>query len=383
MTQALLALEDGRYWWGRAVGALGERAGEVVFNTSMTGYGEILTDPSYRGQLVTLTAAHIGNYGVDLADLEDAQPWAEALIVRAFSAQPSNWRAAESLSQLLQRRNVMAVADLDTRALTRHIRAAGAMRAVLSTEDLNPESLSAKARAIPTMEGRDLASTVGTREIYTWTEGTPADWTLLQLAPEPNQALGAGAHVLVYDFGVKRNTLRRLVDLGCQVTVVPNATSAADALALNPDGVLISNGPGDPATLGYAVETLRGLFGKVPVFGICLGHQLIGQALGGTTFKLPFGHHAGNHPVCDVKTGKVRITAQNHGFALDTTSLPREVEVTEISGNDRTCEGLRHTTLPIASVQYHPEAGPGPHDGDEHFRTFVHSLRVQTARGSV
>ncbi len=374
MKRALLALEDGRFFGGQSVGAAGERAGEVVFNTSMTGYGEILTDPSYRGQLVTLTASHIGNYGIDPQDLEAATPWAEALIVRAFTERPSNWRSAESLSELLARRGVMAVSDLDTRALTRHIRSAGAMRGVLSTEDLDPVSLTAKARAIPVMEGRDLASDVGTPAIYTWGEGTAAEFTTLQLAAA---VATSSPHVLVYDFGVKRNTLRRLVDLGCQVTVVPNRTTAAEALALNPDGVLISNGPGDPATLGYAIESLRGLIGKVPVFGICLGHQLIGQALGGTTFKLPFGHHAGNHPVCDVRTGKVRITAQNHGFAVDPHSLPAEVEVTEVSGNDQTCEGLQHRDLPVFSVQYHPEAGPGPHDGDVHFRRFVGSLGVR------
>lgn len=368
MTRALLALEDGRTFWGRAVGARGERAGEVVFNTSMTGYAEILTDPSYRGQLVTLTASHIGNYGIDEVDLEAAMPWAEALIVRSFTERPSNWRSRESLSELLARRGVMAVADLDTRALTRHIRAAGAMRAVLSTEDLDPASLVAKAQAIPVMEGRDLASDVGTQSIYEWNEGTPADFTTLQLAiPEQLH----NRHVVVYDFGVKRNTLRRLVDLGCKVTVVPNRTSAEATLALKPDGILISNGPGDPATLEYAVETIRQLIGNVPVFGICLGHQLIGQALGGTTFKLPFGHHAGNHPVCDTSTGKVRITAQNHGFALDPASLPSDVQVTEISGNDQTCEGLQHKSLPVFSVQYHPEAGPGPHDGDQHFRRFI------------
>jgi carbamoyl-phosphate synthase small subunit len=376
MTRALLALEDGRFFWGRSVGAAGERAGEVVFNTSMTGYGEILTDPSYRGQLVTLTASHIGNYGIDNVDLEAETPWAEALLVRAFTDRPSNWRSIESLGDLLRRRGVMAVSDLDTRALTRHIRSAGALRGVISTEDLDPASLAEKARAIPHMEGRDLASDVGTQSAYEWSDGTPEDFTALQLARRERESKH---HVVVYDFGVKRNTLRRLVDLGCRVTVVPNHTSAAAALAHQPDGVLISNGPGDPATLDYAIESIRGLIGQVPVFGICLGHQLIGHALGGTTFKLPFGHHAGNHPVIDTRTGLVRITAQNHGFAVDPTSLPAEVEVTELSGNDQTCEGLRHRELPVASVQYHPEAGPGPHDGDEHFRSFVESLGVSQA----
>ncbi|HEY1014966.1 MAG TPA: glutamine-hydrolyzing carbamoyl-phosphate synthase small subunit [Herpetosiphonaceae bacterium] len=372
MNRALLALEDGRVFWGRSVGAPGERAGEVVFNTSMTGYGEIVTDPSYRGQIVTLTTAHVGNYGIDPVDLEAAAPWAEALIVRSFTERPSNWRSQESLGELLRRRDVLAVADLDTRALTRHIRAAGAMRGVLSTTDLDPASLVEKARAIPAMEGLDLASAVGTAEPYAWAEGTPGEFTALDLAVSEGGA--ERPHVLVYDFGVKRNTLRRLVDLGCRVTVVPGKTTAEQALALNPSGVLVSNGPGDPATLGYAVEAIQGLVGKTTVFGICLGHQLIGQALGGTTFKLPFGHHGGNHPVCDTRTGRVRITAQNHGFAIDPASLPANVEVTEISGNDKTCEGLRHRELPVFSVQYHPEAGPGPHDGDEHFRQFVGML---------
>lgn len=374
MTKALLALEDGRTWWGRSVGAPGERAGEVVFNTSMTGYGEILTDPSYRGQLVTLTAPHIGNYGINALDLEDATPWAEALIVRAWTERPSNWRSQESLSDLLMRHNVMVVAELDTRALTRHIRSAGAMRAVLSTTDLDPASLVEKARAIPPMIGLDLASDAGTRETYEWHEGTSTEFTALHLAAPPVST--ERPHVVVYDFGVKRNTLRRLVDLGCRVTVVPNRTAAAAALALDPDGILISNGPGDPATLGAGIDTIRGLIGHVPVFGICLGHQLIGQAFGGTTFKLPFGHHAGNHPVCDTGTGLVRITAQNHGFAVDVASLPSDVEVTERSANDHTCEGLRHRELPVWSVQYHPEAGPGPHDGDDHFRRFVERLKA-------
>ena len=371
MTRAVLALEDGRLFWGRAVGARGERAGEVVFNTSMTGYGEILTDPSYRGQLVTLTASHIGNYGVDHADLEAAQPWAEALLVRSFTERPSNWRSAESLANLLARRNVMVMTDLDTRALTRHIRAAGAMRGILSTDDFDLASLLAKVHALPTMEGSDLASDVGTQTPYEWHEGTPDGFTTLKLAVD--QA-GQHKHVVVYDFGIKRNTLRRLVDFGCRVTVVPSRSTADEMLALNPDGVLVSNGPGDPATLDYAVNTIKGLIEHVPVFGICLGHQLLGQVFGGTTFKLPFGHHAGNHPVIDTRTGNVRITAQNHGFAVVSDSLPETVEVTEISGNDGTCQGLRHRQLPVFSVQYHPEAGPGPHDGDELFRQFINMM---------
>lgn len=371
MTRAVLALEDGRLFWGRAVGAHGERAGEVVFNTSMTGYGEILTDPSYRGQLVTLTASHIGNYGVDHADLEASQPWAEALLVRSFTERPSNWRSAESLADLLARRNVMVMTDLDTRALTRHIRAAGAMRGILSTDDFEPASLLAKVHALPTMEGSDLASDVGTQTSYEWHEGTPDGFTTLKLAVDQ---VGQHKHVVVYDFGIKRNTLRRLVDFGCRVTVVPSRSTADEMLALKPDGVLVSNGPGDPATLDYAVNTIKGLIEHVPVFGICLGHQLLGQVFGGTTFKLPFGHHAGNHPVIDTRTGNVRITAQNHGFAVASDSLPETVEVTEISGNDGTCQGLRHRQLPVFSVQYHPEAGPGPHDGDELFRQFINMM---------
>ncbi|GIV96401.1 MAG: carbamoyl-phosphate synthase small chain [Herpetosiphonaceae bacterium] len=381
--KVLLALEDGRYFWGRSVGAPGERSGEVVFNTSMTGYGEILTDPSYRGQLVVLTASHIGNYGVAWEDLEAGHPWAEALLVRSFTDRPSNWRSEESLGEVLRRHNVMAAADIDTRALTRHIRQAGAMRGVLSTIDLDPESLVAKARSIPPMEGLDLASEVGTKERYEWREGMPAGFAMTWKNPGTSPGVHNAAslsstpslHTVVLDFGIKRNTLRRLVDLGSRVTVVPARTSADEILSLHPSGLLISNGPGDPATLGYAVDTIRQLIGKVPIFGICLGHQLLGQAFGARTYKLPFGHHGGNHPVIDTRDGHVRITAQNHGFAVDPDQLPTEVEVTEVSGNDGACEGLRHRELPAFSVQYHPEAGPGPHDGDEHLQRFVEIMR--------
>ena len=367
---AILALEDGRVFRGRSVGASGAAEGEVVFNTSMTGYGEILTDPSYAGQIVTLTTAHVGNYGVHPDDLEDGRPRAEAILMRSFTDRPVSWRADTSLSALFREHGIVAVDELDTRALTRHIRTAGALRGVLSTSEKDSDRLVARAREIPPMKGLDLASRAGTRSAYQWTEGSPDGF----LPAAGERAAGGGPRIAVLDFGVKRNTLRRLVDLGCRVTVLPAGSDARAVLDSSPDGVLVSNGPGDPATLEVAAATTRDLLGRVPVFGICLGHQILGRALGGETLKLPFGHHAGNHPVIDTRTGRVRITAQNHGFAIDADTLPTEVEVTEVSGNDGTCEGLRHRELPAFSVQYHPEAGPGPHDGDAHFAAFLEMI---------
>ena len=372
VSKAILALEDGRVFRGRSVGAAGTAEGEVVFNTSMTGYGEILTDPSYAGQIVTLTTAHVGNYGVHPDDLEDGRPRAEAIVMRSFTDRPVSWRADTSLSDLFREHGIVAVDELDTRALTRHIRTAGALRGVLSTTETETDRLVARAREIPQMKGLDLASGAGTRTVYEWKEGSPDGFL-----PDDGErggarhAAGDGPRITVLDFGVKRNTLRRLVDLGCHVTVLPAGSDAATVLDTSPGGVLVSNGPGDPATLERAAATTRDLLGRVPVFGICLGHQILGRALGGETLKLPFGHHAGNHPVIDTRTGRVRITAQNHGFAIDADTLPSEVEVTEVSGNDGTCEALRHRELPAFSVQYHPEAGPGPHDGDAHFAAFL------------
>ncbi|NNJ10663.1 glutamine-hydrolyzing carbamoyl-phosphate synthase small subunit [Chloroflexales bacterium ZM16-3] len=364
---AVLVLEDGRVFPGRSFGAAGERIGEVVFHTGMTGYQEILTDPSYCGQLVTMTAPHIGNTGVNEFDPESIRPQVAGFIVRSYSEDYSSWRSRGSLAQLLREHNIVAISDVDTRALTRHIRTAGAMRGVISTTGEAVELLRAKASAAPSMEGLDLTRAVSCEEPYGWAEGSaPFSPTYTyDTVEEPRY------HVVAYDFGLKRTILRRLVDHGCRVTVVPGHTSAAETLALKPDGVFYSNGPGDPAATAYAVETLRGLLGKTPVFGICLGHQLMGLALGGSTYKLPFGHHGANHPVRHIPSGKVEITSQNHGFAVDPASLPAEVEITHINLNDQTVEGLRHAGLGCFSVQYHPEAGPGPHDATYLFHEFT------------
>jgi carbamoyl-phosphate synthase small subunit len=370
---AVLVLEDGRVFPGRSFGAAGERSGEVVFHTGMTGYQEILTDPSYSGQLVTMTAPHIGNTGVNDFDPESLRPQVAGFIVRAYSEQYSSWRARGSLAQLLRDHGIVAIADVDTRALTRHIRTAGALRGIIATTGASVEALQARARQISPMEGLDLTRAVACAEPYGWTEDSkPFGPAYRELRPaEPRY------HVVAYDFGLKRTILRRLVDHGCRVTVVPGAASAEEVLALQPDGVFYSNGPGDPAATVYAVETLRGLLGRTPVFGICLGHQLMGLALGGRTYKLPFGHHGANHPVRHIPSGKVEITSQNHGFAVDPASLPAEAEVTHINLNDQTVEGLRHAGLGCFSVQYHPEAGPGPHDATYLFRDFVNLMEAR------
>ena len=369
---ALLVLEDGRSFPGRSFGAAGERVGEVVFHTGMTGYQEILTDPSYCGQLVTMTAPHIGNTGVNELDPESLRPQAAGFIVRSYSEEYSSWRARSGLGQLLREHGVVAISDVDTRALTRHIRTAGALRGVISTSGASVQELQARARQAPPMEGLDLTRLVSCEEPYHWAESSaPFGPVYAGAAPALNY------HVVAYDFGLKRTILRRLVDHGCRVTVVPGATPAAEVLALRPDGVFYSNGPGDPAATLYAVETLRGLLGRVPVFGICLGHQLMGLALGGKTYKLPFGHHGANHPVRHLPTGRVEITSQNHGFAVDPATLPAEVEVTHINLNDQTLEGLRHQGLQCFSVQYHPEAGPGPHDATYLFREFTGMLAAR------
>lgn len=370
---AILALEDGRVFYGRSFGAPGERIGEVVFNTGMTGYQEVLSDPSYSGQLVTMTAPHIGNTGINELDPESLKPQVSGFIVRSYSEDYSSWRARGSVSQILRENGIVAISDVDTRALTRHIRTVGALRGIISTESTDIAALVAKAKAAPEMEGLDLTGVVTCNEPYEWHSGTPTDFSI---GNTPSADEGEKPfHVVAFDFGLKHTILRRLVDHGCRITVVPANTNANDVLELNPDGIFYSNGPGDPAAAAYAVETLRQLLGKKPVFGICLGHQLMGLALGGKTYKLPFGHHGSNHPVRHLKTGKVEITTQNHGFAVDPASLPADTEVTHINLNDQTIEGLRHLSIPAFSVQYHPEAGPGPHDASYLFQEFVDLMR--------
>jgi len=369
---ALLALEDGRIFRGRGFGAPVEALGEVVFNTSLTGYQEIFTDPSYAGQIVVLTNPHIGNYGTSPSDAESARPFIEGLVTREFSEISSNWRATEVADDYLERSGIPVLAEVDTRAVVRHLRTHGVMRGVIASGPaLDADALVAKARAIRRMEGTDLASVVTTKSIYQWDESEPRNQTGEALLPLPDgNTNGATLHVVAYDFGIKQNILRMLTREGCRVTVVPAATSAEEALALGPDGVFFSNGPGDPEPLDYAVETVRKLKGKKPIFGICLGHQIFGLALGGKTYKLKFGHHGGNHPILNHQTGKVEITAQNHNFNVDPDSLPVDVERTHTNLNDQTLAGLRHKTDPMFSVQYHPEASPGPHDSHYLFRDF-------------
>lgn len=367
--QAILALEDGRIFRGEGYGAPGESQGEVVFNTSLTGYQEIATDPSYAGQIVVLTNPQIGNYGTNQADNEAAKPFIEGLIVREFSQVSSNWRSEQVTDEYMERHQVPVLAEIDTRALVRHLRDNGVMRGVISTQTTDVDSLVAKARAIPKMVGTDLAKVVSTKVAYTFDELDPRNQSGDPLLPPAMDA--PKLHVVAYDFGIKKNILRMLTREGCNVTVVPAQTSAEDVLALKPDGVFLSNGPGDPEPVEYAVNAIRGMMGRVPVFGICLGHQLCGLALGGKTYKLKFGHHGGNHPVKNHVTGKVEITAHNHNFAVDPDSVnANEVELTHVDLNDNTLEGLRHKTLPLFSVQYHPEAAPGPHDSHYLFRDF-------------
>ncbi|HVA18523.1 MAG TPA: glutamine-hydrolyzing carbamoyl-phosphate synthase small subunit [Candidatus Dormibacteraeota bacterium] len=384
---AILALEDGRVFKGRAAGASCRRGGEVVFNTSLTGYQEVFTDPSYAGQIVCLTYPHIGNVGANLDDEESARPHIEGLIVRDFSRVSSNWRASETAQAYLERHKIPAIWDIDTRALVRHIRQAGALRGVVSTDATPAETLIAEARALPSMAGHELASQVTCAKQYHWERGSiPLAASHAAASTGKSSVITADAEapagkrykVVAYDFGIKQNILRMLVDHNCAVTVVPASTLAEDVLALKPDGVFLSNGPGDPEPIIFAVQNIRKLLGRVPIFGICLGHQLCGIALGGKTFKLKFGHHGSNHPVKNLLTEKVEITAQNHGFCVDPDSLPSsDVEITHVNLNDHTNEGMRHRSLPLFSVQYHPEASPGPHDARYLFDQFTAMMEAE------
>jgi carbamoyl-phosphate synthase small subunit len=374
---AILALEDGTWYRGVAAGATGEARGEVVFNTSMTGYQEVLTDPSYAGQIVTMTAPQIGNYGVAAGDEESRGPQVAGFIMRESSPVASNWRADGSLRDYLVRHNIVAIAEIDTRALTRVLRSAGVMRGVIGTGAVDPDALVAKARAIPKMEGADLVKDVTCDRAFAWrdlaTASGDAEQKEFGIAPERRGK--RRLTVAAYDFGVKYNILRRLDAYGCDVHVFPAKAPAADLLAGNPDGIFLSNGPGDPAVLDYAIENVKTLVeADRPMFGICLGHQILGLAVGADTFKLKFGHRGANHPVKELQSGKVEITSQNHGFAVDPQTLPGHIVVTHENLYDGTVEGFRHKDKPIYSVQYHPEASPGPHDADYLFQQFLDSM---------
>jgi len=373
MKNAAIALEDGTIFYGRSFGADGIRDGEVVFNTSMTGYQEILTDPSYKGQIVTMTAPQIGNYGINPADNESWMPQVEGFIVKEISPVASNFRSHEQLSAFLKRHNIVAIQGVDTRALTRHIRIGGAIKAVVSTVDITPEILIEKAKGSPGLIGRDLVKEVTTDTIYEFKK-EPADLSSVtgRVYQTPKDA---GRMVVIIDYGLKENIALSLVSRGIRVTIVPAATPADVVLSLKPDGILLSNGPGDPEGVPYAIAEIKKLIGKKPIFGICLGHQLSALALGGSTYKLKFGHRGGTQPVKTLTTGRVEITSQNHGFAVDADSLPQNTELTHLTLNDNTVEGFRHTGLPLFCVQYHPEASPGPHDAGYLFDQFITLIR--------
>jgi carbamoyl-phosphate synthase small subunit len=400
--EALLVLEDGARFHGRSFGAPGETVGEIVFNTGMTGYQEIITDPSYCGQMVVMTCPHIGNTGINDEDLESDRPHLRALIVREVCLRESNWRARQTLPRYLHDHGVMALTDVDTRTLTRHIRRFGALRAAISTVDLDPESLRLKALAAPTTSDEDLVAQVTCAAPYEWTEPVdpvwqPQAWSpeqpLASGGPESAGCSGSALTVVAYDCGIKRNILRQLASSGCRVIVVPASTPAEDVLAMEPDGCFLSNGPGDPENVPYTIASVRALLTELPIFGICLGHQVLALALGGRKYKLKFGHHGSNHPVKDLRADpedpagatpsgrtcdvgpRIAITAQNHNFAVDIDSIRDQVELTHVNLYDGTVEGMRHRHLPVFSVQYHPEAAPGPHDANPLFGEFVRLMR--------
>jgi carbamoyl-phosphate synthase small subunit len=392
--KAILALADGTVFEGRALGVTGETVGEVVFNTAMTGYQEILTDPSYRGQIITMTCPHIGNYGVTPEDVESRRVWAEGFIVRESSRLASNWRSAAALQEYLEAAQVVAIEGIDTRALTRHLRDEGAQQGVISHIDLDRTRAVAKARQAPSIIGRDLAATVTCEKRYTWGEGTGAWGPKLDIGTGTARPVQTAAwRVVAYDFGTKQNILRRLVDVGCDVTVVPASTPAADVLALRPHGLFLSNGPGDPEAVPYAIAAVRDLLQHLPTFGICLGHQILGLAFGLQTYKLKFGHHGANHPVLDLRTKKVEITSQNHNFAVrfpgaaaQSAEAPPTVQtplgrlrLSHTSLNDQSVEGMVCLDRPVFSVQYHPEASPGPHDSAYLFEQFITLMEKQHA----
>lgn len=357
--QAYLVLEDGTVFTGNAFGATGEQWGEVVFNTGMTGYQEVLTDPSYCGQIVVMTYPLIGNYGINKDDFEARSSFVRGFVVKEECDRPSNWRVSNKINEFLAREGIIGISGIDTRALTRRIRNHGTMRGIISTEELSPEILIEKAKNAPQISGQNLVPTVATREIFT--------------------VAGNGPRVVLMDFGAKSNIIRCLNNRGCEVVVVPPTTSVENILELNPSGIMLSNGPGDPTDVPYAIETVKELMGKLPIFGICLGHQILGLAFGGKTYKLKFGHRGANHPVKDLASGRVYITSQNHGFAVEKESLPKDVEVSHINLNDNTVEGLCHKSLPIFSVQYHPEAAPGPMDSEYLFDSFLNNIKIFAA----
>jgi carbamoyl-phosphate synthase small subunit len=366
--EAILALADGRIFRGRAFGAIGETVGEVVFNTAMTGYQEVLTDPSYKGQIVCMTYPEIGNVGINRDDEESARVYVEGFVVKEYVARPSNWRSEMPLGEYLERAGIPGIEGIDTRALVRHIRAAGAQEAVISSVNLDADALVAKAKASPGLVGRDLVTEVACAAPYDWEIGA---WELEGGYRRPaKEQLRDAPLIAAIDYGIKRNILRRLIAAGFRVKVMPAKAAASEILALNPDGVFLSNGPADPAAVPYAHEAVRELIGKKPIFGICLGHQILALALGGKTYKLGFGHHGANHPVMDLRTNRVEITSQNHGFAVDADSLSDQAELSHLNLNDKTVEGLRGKGVPFFSVQYHPEASPGPHDAGYLFARF-------------